>query len=177
MIAVMKPIPNPKTRRKVRIHERCSGFSDYHPMKSCFLFVLAVICVVPFAQAGELKLEAQLVWATNDKESPDPKHKPVEASLVKKLQQLPWKWNNWFEVNRQKFVLPPKGAQTVSMSKECVIDVKDVGESRVEVTLIGKGKQVNKTTKPLPKGEVLIISGNSENKCAWFVVIKQAESK
>ena len=62
-------------------------FPITHPMKFCFLFVLALICVVPFAQAGELKLEAQLVWATNDKASPDPNHKPVEASLVKKFQQ------------------------------------------------------------------------------------------
>ena len=63
------------------------------------------------------------------------------------------------------------------MSKECVIEVKDVGDSRVEVTLIGKGKVANKTTKPFPKGEVLIFAGDSENKCAWFVVIKQSESK
>ena len=121
-----------------------------HPMKFCFLFVLALICVMPSAQAGELKLEAQLVWATNDKASPDPNHKPVEASLVKKLQQLPVKWNNFFEVNRQKLSLPSKGSQRVTMSKECVIDVKDVGDSRVEVTLIGKGKVANKTTKPSP---------------------------
>ena len=151
--------------------------SPLHHMRFYFLLVMALMCAGTVAQAGEMKLEAQLIWATNDKESPDPKHKPVEASVVKKLQQLPFKWNNFFEVNRQTFVLPPKGAQKVIMSKQCVIEIKDVGESRVEVTLIGKGKPANKTTKPLPKGEVLLIAGDSENKCAWFVVIKQVESK
>ena len=151
--------------------------SPIHPMRIYFLFVLALMCAGSATRAGEMKLEAQLIWATNDKESPDPKHKPVEAWLVKKFQTYPFKWNNYFEVNRQKFSLPPKGTQKVIMSKECVIDVKDVGDTRVEVTLIGKGKPANKTTKPLPKGEVYIIAGDSENKCAWFVVIKQSESK
>ena len=151
--------------------------SVHHRMKFCFLFLLALMSGGLAAQAGEMKLQAQLIWATNDKESPDPKHKAVDAALVKKLQQLPWKWNNYFEVNSQNFALPPKGTQKVSMSKKCVIEIKDLGDSRVEVTLIGQGKAANKTTKPLPKGDVLIIAGDSENKCAWFVVIKQVESK
>lgn len=156
---------------------KVAGFFHSVSMRFCILIGLALLGLASSVYAGELKLEAQLVWATNDKESPDKNHKPVEASLMKKFQQLPWKWNNYFEVNRQKLVIPAKGSQKVSMSKECDIDVKDVGDSRVEVSLIGKGKQVNKTTKPLPKGEVLIIAGESENKCAWFVVIKQVETK
>src|SRR5262245_39259088 len=91
--------------------------SPIQQMRFWFLFALAVLCAGPAVHAGEMKLEAQLVWATNDKESPNPKHKPVEASLVKKLQALPFKWNNYFEVNRQSFALPAKGNQKVPISK------------------------------------------------------------
>ena len=54
----------------------------------------------------ELKVEAQLVWGTNDKESPDPKHKQVSEEVRKKLLELPLKWTNYFEVNRKLLSIP-----------------------------------------------------------------------
>ena len=45
-------------------------------------------------QAATMKLQVQLVWGTNDDHSPNPKHKPVEADVRKKLKELPLKWSN-----------------------------------------------------------------------------------
>ena len=42
-----------------------------------------------YAQASDLKLEVQLIWGTNDKQSPDPKHKPVAPEVLNKLKELP----------------------------------------------------------------------------------------
>ena len=50
-------------------------------------------------QAEDAKFEAQLIWATNDKNSSDPKHKEVEAEIRQRLQKLPLKWENYFEIN------------------------------------------------------------------------------
>jgi len=61
------------------------------------------------------------------------------------------------------------------VSKSCSLQVKNLGGQKVEVTLIGKGKEAGKITQALPKGELLVVGGNAENATAWFVVLKQAE--
>ena len=57
----------------------------------------------PPGRAAEpnLKLEALLIWGTNDTQSPDPKHKPVTPEVRKKLEELPFKWTSYFVVNRK----------------------------------------------------------------------------
>src|SRR2546423_9367706 len=87
-----------------------------------------------------LKLEVQLIWGTNDPQSPDPKHKPVESAVKKKLDELPLKWTNYFEVNRKVFEVQLHGTTKVPLSEKCALEVKNPGHSMVEVSLIGKGK-------------------------------------
>jgi hypothetical protein len=127
------------------------------------------------AADGELKLEATLVWGTNDKSSPDPNHKPVAADVEKKLKKLPFKWENYFEVNRQTFTVPKSGEKTIHMSKECDVTVKNLGNDQVELHLIGKNKPVGKITQELPKGKLLVTGGNAENFTSWFIVLKQTD--
>ena len=47
-----------------------------------------------FLHAAEIKLEALLVWATNDGSSPKPEHKPIEADLKAKFEKVPFKFKN-----------------------------------------------------------------------------------
>ncbi len=140
------------------------------------IFLLAMATTIA-AFAGELKLEAQLIWGTDDAKSPDPKHKPVDPDLRKKLDDLPLKWKNYFEVNRKRFNVPKKGSNKVSMSEKCELEVKNIDGKSVEVSLISKrkGDTLWKRTQPLPKGEILIYSGNAPNSTAWLVTLKQVE--
>jgi hypothetical protein len=137
-----------------------------------FLLVTALAASV---QAGELKLETILIWGTNDEKSPDPKHKPVGEKLAKKLKKLPFKWQNYFEVNRVKFTLAEDQTQKVELSKECKIKVRNLGKSTVEVQLYGKGELVSKISQSLTKDECLVTGGNAANLTAWFVVLRQAD--
>ena len=43
------------------------------------------------AQAAAAKLEATLIWGTNDEKSPNPEHKKVDAAVAKKLKAMPFK--------------------------------------------------------------------------------------
>ena len=126
-------------------------------------------------QAATLKLQVQLVWVTNDERSPDPKHKPVEADVKEKLKALPLKWTNYFEVNRKNIEVPPSSVSKVILSEECQIEVKSLGGSKLEVTLLGKGKETFKGKQALPKGEMLVLGGNAPNATAWLVVLKRIE--
>ena len=141
--------------------------------------VAAVLLLIAFTgarvMAGDMKLEAQLIWGTNDEKSPNPKHKRVEADVDKKLKKLPFKWKNYFEVTRKQFTVAEGGSQSVELSKDCEIKVRNLGNDSVELTLLGKGKEVGKITQTLPKGELLVTGGNAENFTAWFVVLRQVE--
>jgi len=127
------------------------------------------------AQVAVVKLQAQLVWGTNDDRSPDPSHKPVESEVKAKLGELPLKFTNYFEVNRKSLEVTVPGANRVPMSEKCELEVKSLGGSSFEVSLFGKGKQVVKRTQTLARGEMLVVGGNAPNATAWLVVLKRIE--
>src|SRR5690242_12336102 len=67
-------------------------------------FAAVVSCALcGLASAAERKLEARLIWGTNDEKSPNASHKKLEGEMAKKLGEMPFKWKNYFEVNRQSF--------------------------------------------------------------------------
>src|SRR5258708_1549692 len=127
------------------------------------------------AGAADMKLEVQLLWGTNDKQSPEPKHRPVEADVHKKLKELPLKWSNYFLVNNKQFDVSSNGIAKVPLSEKCSIEVKNLGHSTVEVSLYGKGEKVMGRTQALPKGEILVLGGNAPNATAWLVILKRLE--
>lgn len=124
------------------------------------------------AAAADRKMEARLIWGTNDEKSPEPSHKPLDGELAKKLGEMPLKWKNYFEVKKLVFDINDKAYTNVVMSKKCTIEVKDKGNNNVTVKLYGEGKQVNRVDKPLPKGEVLVIGGEDKGKNAWFITVR-----
>jgi hypothetical protein len=127
------------------------------------------------ASDAVLKVEAILIWGTNDSKSPNPRHKPVDEQLRKKLKELPLKWANYFEENRREMELPVGQAKREGLSDRCAIEVKNLGQSKVEVSLIGKGEPVVKRTQDLPRNETLVLGGNAPNATAWLVVLKRVD--
>ena len=125
------------------------------------------------AEAGDMKLEAQLIWATNDQEDPNPKHKPVSREIREKLNQLPLKWTNYFEVNRTPLDVPKGEARPATLSDKCGIEIKNLDGDKVEVALLGKGDKVLKRIQSLPKGDILILGGNAPNATAWLIALKR----
>lgn len=126
-------------------------------------------------QAGDLRFEAILVWATNAEKSPNPDHKPVETEVRRKLHELPLKWKHYFEVSRKQISVSRSGSGKASLSKKCELEVTDVDGEHVEVALIGKGEPVLKRTQALPKGEMLVLGGNAPDETGWLVVLKRTD--
>ena len=138
------------------------------------LLLLTSLALSSSLQAEDLKIEAKLIWGTDDPKSTDPSHKPVEEALAKELRKI-FKWKNYFEINRQNGVVPNRGAKQFQMSKQCTIEITELEGPKVEVKLIGEGKPLNKTTKALSRGEFFTLGGESKNGCAWFVVVTQQQ--
>jgi len=159
---------------------RCSKawhFAKSSPsLRACsVIFILVSGLSTIRIQAADMQLEAILVWGTNEHKSPDPKHRPVGPELKKRLQELPLKWTNYFEVNRVKFDVPPSGANKVPLSEKCEIEVRNHGQAKVEVAVFGRGKQVATRSQDLPKHGTLILGGDSPGTNCWLAVIKRIE--
>ena len=142
-----------------------------------FSMALALLaCGQAHALADDLKLQAFLLWGTNEVKPPEGKaYQPVDIEIRQKLKDLPLKWTNWFEVNRKDFVTPQGTIKEVSMSAKCQLHVRKTIGPELEVSLIGKGKEVMKRKQSLPKGEMLVLGGNAPNATAWLVVLKRIQ--
>jgi len=128
------------------------------------------------AQAADMKLQAVLLWGTDDSKPPAGKtYKPATPEIRQKLKELPLKWANWFEVRRVDAVVPENATKKVVISEKCQVNVTKLGGRELEVSLIGKGKEVMRRRQPLPKGELLVLGGNAPNSTAWLVVLKRIE--
>ena len=138
--------------------------------------LVLLACAGIRAQAADIKFQASLLWGTDDSKPPEGKaYKPVDPEIRQKLKDLPLKWAHWFEVNRVDFAVPPGAIKEVPVSEKCQINVKKLAGSEVEVSLVGKGKEVVKRKQSLPKGEMLVLGGNAPNSTAWLVVLKRIE--
>jgi len=138
--------------------------------------LVLLACAEVRAQAADMKLQAFLLWGTDDaKPSEGKAYKPVAPDILRKLKELPLKWTHWFEVNRKDVAVQQGAVNEVRMSEMCQVNVTKISGSEVEVLLIGKGKEVVKRKQSLPKGEMLVLGGNAPNSTAWLVVLKRIE--
>ena len=141
-------------------------------LASALLFFAGVVHAA--SDTDTLNIEAQLVWGTNGPK-PDSKLKPVGPKMSERLKKSPFKWDYYYEVNRQTHPVKFNEEKTITMSKNCQIVITNLGDSQVKLQLIGKGQLVNTVTQSLPKGELLVVGGNAENSTPWFVIIRQAD--
>jgi hypothetical protein len=159
---------------------KCTIFSPARIVR--LLVLLAFISQgVPTLFADDIKVEVQLVWGTNEQKSPDPKHKPVDPALVKRLGSL--KWKRYFQVNSQVVAIPSRKMQRVKLSPQCEVEITELEGPRVEVKVYGRTaeaaaknerfKWVHKHLEKLTKEDLLVIGGDDKNDCAWAIVIKQ----
>jgi hypothetical protein len=136
------------------------------------MFFLLLAGAGTHAAAGELKLEAQLVLGSNDTKPKDAGLKPVAADIEKKLKKLPLKWDHYYVVSVKKFGVGNGDTKKTSLSKQCQIFVKNLGDQRVELTLASNGQNVGKITQSLHKGQTLVAGGDADNS---IVVLRQAD--
>ncbi len=127
------------------------------------------------AAAGEISLEALLLWGTNEAKSPNPKHKPVSPELRERLKSLPLKWTNYFEETRKEFAVPQGASKRVALSDVCEVEVQNVDGATVCITQYGRGREVARQKQVMPKNEVVVLAGNAPGANAWLVVLKRAK--
>ncbi|KAF0177561.1 MAG: hypothetical protein FD161_2365 [Limisphaerales bacterium] len=126
--------------------------------------------VVAASVPVETRVQAVLVWGTDEAKPTGKTLKEVDAKLREKLGKI-FKWQNYFEVNRKTAGVTASKPQTVKLSEECSVDIKILPENMAEVKLIGKGKTIVTRRHSLAKPDALVLAGDDKNNTAWFVVL------
>ena len=121
------------------------------------------------AFAGEMKLEARLIWGTNTDTNSNTRVQ--DQRLTKALSGI-FKWKNYYEITNRTATIAQDATCSLEMSSKALLKIKNLDGTRIEVSCIGEGKSVTKTVHSLPSGEWLTLGGNVQNDSAWFIVIK-----
>jgi len=145
------------------------------PNVRSFFLALAMLATTALAVGAEdLKLQAKLIWGSNDNPE-DIRHKPVNHELAGTLERM-FKWRNYYEITNEIGTIALNKSFDFKMSSRCTLKIKNLGNSRVEVSCIGEGKQVSKGTHTLP-AKWLVLGGNDTNNTAWFVGLRALDDK
>ena len=149
--------------------------NTYPSFSRCFGLCLLLFGVGGFgveAHAEDMKLEATLVWGSNNKCTNHAGMKEVSPGVAKKFKNF--KWTHYYEIATTNVTATAAGSR-IKMSKDCDLDIKLTDKDKVEVTLIGKGKTVGTIQKELRKGGCLATGGEAINSTGWFILIKRSE--
>lgn len=118
----------------------------------------------------ETRVQALLVWGTNESQPSGKNIKELDAKLRERLANI-FKWRNYFEVSRKTAGVTPSKPQLVKLSDDCSVDIKLLPDNQAEVKLIGKGKTIVTRRHSLAKPDALVLAGDDKNNTAWFVVL------
>lgn len=153
----------------------CSGLSRWFA-------VLAAIALSATAWAGEFKVRTQLIWGTDEAQSPNKDYKQLSPELkVKLLNNLRWK--NYFVVKSETKAVA-KDCLFV-LSERCKVGLKPAGKDQIEVQIFNPmgAKPAEPvftekvSTDSLAKGHSVVIGSNSKDRWddAWLVLVTAGE--
>jgi hypothetical protein len=138
------------------------------------LFTAVLFTGATFASAQEMKIEARLIWGTDSETNIT--HKIEDPRLNEDLTRI-FKWKTYYQITNCSAVIPLNDTQSLEMSSKCLLKVKNMGDSRVEVSCFGNGKWVSKGAYTLPSGKWLTLGGADKNDSAWFIVMRSRSAK
>jgi hypothetical protein len=136
-----------------------------------FLLVCGLLFGVASARAADMQLEAKLLWGSNDA-TDKVKHQLVHDEKLVSTLHNNFKWSNYFEITNKTVTIPQDKTGILQMSEKCKLEVKNLGNSRIEIKCIGNGKTVSKGQHSLPQGKWVALGGSDKNHTAWFIALK-----
>jgi hypothetical protein len=136
------------------------------------LLLFAAATATTRAADGEIKVEAQLVWGTNLKESSNKDHKLIDGATAADLKKV-FKWENYFVIKTETVTLKQAKLETLKMSEKCVLKIKSLDDDRVEVHVYGMGELICKGKQKLPPEEKWFLMGLAEDESSWLVILKR----
>lgn len=147
-------------------------------MDKCFwlaILLLGATVQIAFPASAAVDryiIRAQLIWGTDGPKPENVKVEDPDPEFREKLAKI-FRRKNYFVIDKQKMAIKPHGSTITSMSHNCVIEVKHLGETNFEVKLYGEGKLVQTIRQGMVKGHYLTLAGDIKQKedQTWIVAL------
>src|SRR5262245_7906609 len=111
-------------------------------------WLLAVLLLPAAAAAEDFKVQARLVWGTDQPKPDGSTFIQLDSLSRDKVRQF--KWTNYWVVNTTTSPVPHGTPQMVKLSPQCAIDLRDLGNGNVEIRLFELKKNAEpKLVKPV----------------------------
>ena len=144
-------------------------------MKTWFHLLLLIAMGFDLARGAETEKVSYYVQLVrgNHGEKPVAGAKPIGAKVSKRLRPV-FKWENYWEMNRQKLELPRGRKAKVRLSKDREVEIDLTQPGKRIVIAYQAGKAVSRTTRPIGGG-MTIAGGDRDGASVWFVVVRRDE--
>lgn len=138
-----------------------------------FAALLGMIACASSVRADDTKIEATLVWGTNDEKSPNKDHKELSPDLAERLAKI-FQWKHYFHVNSVEAKVKSDSHSKFKLSDKALVEIKELEGSKFEIKLYNHDKLITTRTEVIEKGDITAIAGDVKGSdCAWFILIRQ----
>jgi hypothetical protein len=142
------------------------------------LFSLLVLTAPLRSWAADptLNIEVRLVWGSDGAKPPHADFKKVDPKLAETLRRS-FRWSEYYEGKPQKVQAPSQASQKVALAENCMVELKNLGKSKIEVRYFSGTKEIGKTVNTLPPQNWLTVGSVDKNNSAKFVMLRLLPEK
>ena len=142
---------------------------------SRFTFLLTLLVFVGggfvVAQADPITVQARLVLGT----STEQKGKTEVSDTIRKRLAKVFKWMKYYELRSRRLGIVDGATKTAKMSKTAKIEVSNLKNGRIGVSLFSEGKMLVQKSQTLKTGSCMVLAGESGSDSAWFIVLSKTK--
>ena len=139
--------------------------------------IFGLVLAVMSTRAADLKLEAKLIWGSND-----PTDKVQHPSWLKTRNFLLdlhriFKWDNYYEINTKDVSIPQDENRHFADEREMQVGGKESRQQSHRSKLHRQRQASQPRNHSLPPGQWFTLGGNDKNNSAWFVVMRSTSTE
>ena len=148
---------------------------SFNNLISRFTFLVALLVFVGggfvVAQADPITVQAHLVLGA----STEQKGKTEVSNVIRKRLAKVFKWMKYYELRSRRLGIVDGATKTAKLSKTAKIEVSNLKNGKVAVSLFSEGKMLVQKSQALKIGSCMVLAGESGSDSAWFIVLSKVK--
>ncbi len=148
---------------------------SFNNLISRFTFLVALLVFVGggfvVAQADPITVQARLVLGSCKED----KSKTEVSDTIRKRLAKVFKWMKYYELRSRRLGIVDGATKTAKLSKTAKIEVSNLKNGKVAVSLFSEGKMLVQKSQALKIGSCMVLAGESGSDSAWFIVLSKVK--
>ena len=95
--------------------------------------------------------------------------------MIRKRLAKGFKWIKYYELRSRRLGIVDGTTKTAKLSKTAKIEVSNLKNGRIGVSLFSEGKMLVQKSQTLKTGSCMVLAGESGSDSAWFIVLSRTK--